>query len=309
MSQLFGRRLLCSVSFNDPKGVFSETMRLSTDPIQRRIKFDSTKSWKQEPNTCDLTVYNLSPDMRAQLSLTKTPTIKLAAGYGGDENLTQIFYGQAIYVKHEIPDNSGDIITTISTTDGGEQKQKSRIQVSFGPNTRTSQVLQRIVQELGIKPGNLDKVVHDLDAGIKASIFSAGITISGNAGDELGHLCRSVGYDYSIQDGQLQMLKLGTARDDFEVVLSSGAGASRESTGLIGSPSISNKGVVSGTCLIFKAGAGLDLVPGRRIRIDAEFLRGSFIIAKTQMKADNFADEWYCDFEAVAKKGDFQLVK
>ncbi len=302
MSQLFGRRLLCQVSFNDPKGTFSETMRLSTDPVQRRIKFDSIKTWKQEPNTCDLQVYNLSPDQRAQLSLAKTPTIKLAAGYGGDDNLTQVFYGQAIYVKHEIPDNTGDILTTVSTTDGGEQKQKARIHVAFGPGTTTSQVLRRVVQELGIKPGNLDRVARDLDAGIKASLYSAGVTISGAAADELGHICRSVGYDYSIQDGQLQMLKLGTARDDFQVVLNSGSG-------LIGSPSISNKGVVSGTCLIFKAGAGLDLLPGRRVRIESEFLKGSFILAKTQMKGDNLADDWYCDFEAVAKKGDFQLVK
>jgi hypothetical protein len=301
--QLFGRRLLCSVSFNDPKDTFSETMRLSTDPIQRRITFDSTRTWKQEPNTCDLEIYNLSPDQRQQLSSAKTPTIKLAAGYGGsDNNLTQIFFGQAIYVKHEIPANSGDIITTISTTDGGEQKQKARIHVAFAPGVKTSQVLSRIVQELGIKPGNLNQVVRDLDAGIKASIFSAGITISGSAGDELGHICRSVGYDYSIQDGQLQMLKIGSSRDDFEVVLNAGSG-------LIGSPSISNKGVVTGTCLIFKAGAGLDLVPGRRIRIEAEFLRGSFILAKCQMKGDNFSEDWFCDFEAVAKKGDYQLVK
>lgn len=277
-------------------------MRLSTDPVQRRIKFDSTKSWKQEPNTCEIQVYNLSPDQRAQLSLAKTPTIKLAAGYGGDENLTQIFYGQAIYLKHEIPANSGDIITTISTTDGGEQKQKSRIHVAFGPGTSTSQVLRRVVQQMGIKPGNLDRVVKDLDAGIKASLYSAGVTISGNAGEELGHICRSCGYDYSIQDGQLQMLKIGTAADNFEVVLN-------ENSGLVGTPTISNKGVVSGTCLIFKAGSGLDLVPGRRVRIESSFLKGSFILAKTDMKGDNFGEDWYCDFEAVAKKGDFQLVK
>lgn len=302
MSQLFGRRLLCSVSFNDPTAAFSETMRLSTDPIQRRITFSSTKTWKQEPNTCDLKVYNLSPTMRAQLSQAKLPTIKLAAGYGGDDNLTQIFYGQALHVEHTIPDNSGDILTTISTSDGGDQKQKGRIHVSFGPGTTTSAILKRVVQELGIKEGNLSQVTRDLDAGIKASIYAAGVTISGAAGEELGHICRSCGYDYSIQDGQLQMLKIGTARDNFVVELS-------ESSGLIGSPTISNKGVVSGTCLIFKAGQGLDLVPGRRLHIVSEFLRGSFIIAKTEMKGDNFADDWYCDFEAVAKKGDFQLVK
>jgi hypothetical protein len=300
MPVLSGRRLLCSVSFNDAAAVFSETMRLSTDPIQRRISGKATKTWKQEPNTCNLEVYNLSSDMRAQLSAAKTPTIKLAAGYGADANLTQIFYGQAIFVKHEIKD--ADIITTLSTTDGGKKKQTARIHVSFGPGTPTSQVLRRIVQELGIKPGNVDTVARDLDKGIKASIYAEGVTISGSAADELGHLCRSVGYDYSIQDGAMQLLKIGQAKSDVAVVLDN-------DSGLIGSPSISNDGVVNGQCLIFKAGAGLDLVPGRRIDLRSEFLKGFFILAKCEFSFDNYADDWYCNFEAVAKKGDFQLVK
>ncbi len=301
MTQLFQRKLLCSVSFNDPSASFSETMRLSTDP-PRRISFKSTKTWKQEPNTCELEVYNLSPDMQAQLVEAKTPTIKLAAGYGTDENLTQVFYGQAIYVKHEIQAKSADIVTTISTTDGGEKKQQGRIHVTFAPGTPTSTVLRRIVQELGIKPGNVDRVAKDLDSGIKATLYAEGVTISGSAADELGHLCRSTGYDYSIQDGTLQMLKLGESRDDFEVELNPGSG-------LINSPSIDNKGVVSGTCLIFKAGVGLDLVPGRRIHLTSRFLSGHYIIAKTEMSGDNFADDWYCNFQAVAKRGQFGLVK
>jgi hypothetical protein len=80
------------------------------------------------------------------------------------------------------------------------------------------------------------------------------------------------------------------------------------SSGLIGSPSISNKGVVKGRCLIFKAGAGLDLVPGRRIKLKSRFLGGSFILAKCELKGDTHAEDWFCDFEAVGKKADFKLV-
>lgn len=299
MPELRNRRLLCSVSFNDLKAAFSESIRLSTEPIQRRITFKATKTWKPEPNTCELEVYNLSPDQRNAITAAKTPTIKLAAGYGGDDNLTQVFYGQAIYSKHEI--KGAEIITTISTTDGGEKKQKSRIHVSFGPGTSTSAVLRRIVQELGIKGGNIDQVVKELDQGIRATIYSQGVTISGSAADELGHLCRSCGYDYSIQDGALQMLKLGKSRDDFSIRLD-------DTTGLIGSPSISNKGVVTGQCLIFKAGIGLDLVPGRVIDLHSEFLKGTYILAKCDFTGDNFADDWYCNFEAVAKRSDFAKV-
>lgn len=297
--ELRGRRLLCSVSSNDPFGAFSETARLSTDPLQRRITFKATKTWKKTPNTCELEVYNLSEDLRALITRTKTPTVKLAAGYGGDDNLSEIFYGQAIYSKNEI--KGADIVTTISTTDGGEQKQKARIHVTFGPGTSTGAVLRRIAQELGVKAGNVDQVARDLDAGLKASIYSAGVTISGSAADELGHLCRSTGYDYSIQSGALQILKIGQSLDSFAVDLN-------EDSGLLNSPTISNKGVVTGQCLIFKAGVGLDLTPGRVVNITSEFLSGRFILAKCEFSGDNWDQDWYCNFEAVAKTSDFAKV-
>lgn len=301
MPTLANRKLSLLADFNDPFGVFSESVRLDTEPVARRISFKATKTWKQEPNTCDVDIYNLSPDLQAALSRAKTPTIKLAAGYMGDDSLTQIFYGQAHWVSHELRGDTGDVVTTLSTTDGGEKKKTARINVSFGPNTRTSDVLRRIVKELGVKPGNLDQVARDLDAGIKSTIYAQGVVISGSAANELGHLCRSVGYNYSIQDGAIQLLKFGNSRDDFVVELNS-------SSGLIGSPSISNKGVVKGRCLIFKAGAGLDLVPGRRIHLKARFLEGAFILAKCDFSGDNYSDDWYCDFEAVGKKSDFRLV-
>lgn len=302
MSQLFGRRLLLSLSTADPSNAFEETIRLSTDPIPRRIVFKATKTWKKTPNTCEIEIYNLSDDLRHAIMHAKTPTLKLAAGYGADNNLTQIFYGQTIYAKHEIKPASGDIVTTISTTDGGEKKQQARVHISFGPGTSTSTVLRRIVQELGIKPGNIDLAAREIDKGILSNLYASGITISGSAAEELGHVCRSVGYDYSIQDGALQLLKFGTARDQFAIVLDS-------DSGLVNSPTIDNKGVVTGQCLIFKAGAGLDLTPGRLIEIRSEFLTGQYILARCDFSGDNYAEDWYCTFEAVAKKSDLAKVK
>lgn len=299
MTQLFQRRVLLSLSEADASAVFQETIRMSTEPRPRKITFKGTKTWKKTPNTCEIEVYNLSDDLRAGITRSKTPTLKLAAGYQGDDNLTQIFYGQAIYSKHEV--KGADIITTISTTDGGTKKQTGRIHVTFAPGTSTSTVLRRIVQEFGIKPGNVDQVAKELDAGVRATIYSAGVTISGSAADELGHLCRSTGYDYSIQDGALQMLKIGAAASNFAVELN-------EDTGLVGSPTISNKGVVTGVCLIFKAGIGLDLTPGRVVNITSRFLSGRYVLAKCEFNGDTHTEDWFCHFEAVANKADFGKV-
>lgn len=306
MPLLKGRKIALSVAFDDPFGVpgevaFSNTLQLDTAPVQRRIAFKATKTWKPTPNTCEVKIWNLSPDQRAAISKAKTPTIKLAAGYEGDPSLTQIFFGQAIFVKHEIA-NKVDVITTISTTDGGERKQQARVNVSFGRGTSTSTVLKEIVRSLGISPGNLDRVAKAIDKGIYANIYLSGTVVSGAAADELSHLCRATGYDWSIQDGALQMLKVNAGREDFDVDLS-------PDTGLVNSPSISNKGVVSGQCLIFKERAGLDLVPGRLIKIKSAFLSGQFLLAKCEYAGDNYVEDWLCSFEAVAKKGDLVQVK
>lgn len=274
-----------------------DTIRVSPD---QRIRFRSTKTYKREPNTCEIKVYNLSPEHRAQLSKVKSPIVKLAAGYGtSDDGLTQLFYGQSIYVKHEV--EGADIITTVSTTDGGEQVQKARVNLTFGSGTKTGTVLRRIAATLGLKPGNVEKIARELDKGAKADIYSQGCAPCGSSAAELSHLLRSCGYDWSIQDQTISIRKVGTAADGFAVVLD-------PASGLIESPSISNKGVCTGVCLLFKAGAGLDLVPGRLIRLSSEFVSGQFILAKTEAIGDNYSDDWYCNFQAVTKKGDFAKV-
>jgi len=267
-----------------------------------RISGKATKTYKPEPNTCEVKVYGLSPEHRAQLTQVKTPLVKLAAGYGtGREGMTQLFYGKVLFVSHEVLPATGDIVTTLSTTDGGVKKQSSRVNINFGPKTKTSDVLRRIVQALGLNPGNSDKVGKLLDAGKSANLFVDGAVVSGSAANELSHLLRSCGYEWSIQDETLQLRKIGAAADGFAIELN-------PSTGLIGSPAISNKGVLSGQCLLFKAGAGLDLVPGRLARVSSAFVSGQFILAKTDFDFDNYSDQWYCNFQAVTKKGDLPKI-
>jgi hypothetical protein len=61
--------------------------------------------------------------------------------------------------------------------------------------------------------------------------------------------------------------------------------------------------------LLFKAGSGLDLVPGRLISIESEYVKGQYILARTDFDGDNYAENWYCDFEAVTGKAQLASVK
>jgi hypothetical protein len=268
----------------------------------KRIAGKVSKTYKPEPNTCELSVWNLSPEQRAALSDQKTPVVKLAAGYGsGQSGLLQLFLGQALHVTHEIQDMNGDIVTTVATTDSGEQKQKARAALSFGRDTKTSTVLKRLADALGVGSGNVETIARQIDSGAQGSMYASGACISCSAADEISHLLRSCGFDWSIQDGCLSIRKQGAPIDTFAIELN-------PTSGLIGSPSISNKGICTGTSLIFKGEGGLDLLPGKLVHVTSEFVKGQFILAKCEYDFDSYADPWFVRFEAVAKKGDLAKV-
>lgn len=250
-----------------------------------RVQAKATKTLKKEPNSCDVTIWNLSPEHRAALTKVKRPVVSLTAGYKDDR--TQIFLGQTIHVKHER--NGADILTQVSTTDGGQKFQSARITQSFGPRAKAGDVLRTIVKALGLKPGNAEAVAKQLNAGRGATLYAGGVTLSGHAPYELEMLCRSAGLEWSIQDGTIQFLDIGKASAGFAVVL--------DSSVLLGTPSVSAKNLVEGQTFIQK-----DFLPGRQVQIKHPFVAGAFRLEKCSYSLDTHGDDWYVDFEAQGPK-------
>lgn len=253
------------------------------------LTFKIEKTLKPDPNTAEITIDGLTNEHRESISAKKAPLVRLAVGY--KDSLTQIFYGSLIHVSHEMTDAT--IRTTLSTGDGIEQYRKARIFASFGPKTSTAIVMQALLKNLGLKRGNADKFITTLKTGVKADIYLSGAAFAGSAAQELTHLTRSAGLDWSIQDGAIQIVDKNKAIDKFAILLESSAG---KNTGLIGSPSISNKGVCSGKCLIQP-----DMYPGRQIEVKARFVQGRFRLEKVSYNGDTEGQDWYCEFEAKNK--------
>lgn len=261
------------------------SVELSVDNIAtrgNRITFRVEKTAKPDPNTAEVVAYNLTDDQRDHISALKAPLVRLAAGYQTD--LTQIFYGELIHVVHEV--DGADIKTTMTTGDGIEAYRKARINISFGPKTKAETVFKALIKSLGVKRGNSDKFFTQLRTGIKAQIFLSGTAMSGSAAAEMTALTRSAGLEWSIQDGNLQILDRNKALDKFAIKLT-------PRTGLIGSPSISNKGICTGKSLIIK-----DMFPGRQIEVDSRFVKGRFRLEKVTYSGDTHGQDWYCEFEA-----------
>lgn len=248
--------------------------------------FDIEKTLKAEPNTCELKIWNLAEDTRAtfeQLSprkkfQTKGIPVRIEAGYGDDRAILWLGDLRNVYSEHD----GIDWITTMNAGDGALAYQNSRVNISYGPMTPADTVLRALVRQLGVGEGNaaLFKIT-----GIW-KVYPHGVVLSGSAARELTDFCRSTGLEWSIQDGTLQILDRNQALRGKAIHVSS-------DTGMVGSPSVDNLGILSVRTL---------LIPGVRVGcmlvIDSARIKGTYRVEKAKWTGDTSSDDWFIDMEA-----------
>jgi len=284
---------------NDPNGIMISGLR---------VAFKCEKSIESNPNVISIDVYNLSKESRSLLeenavkdletgvtkiwsAKTNPPTIIFNAGYG--ENVKNLFVGDTARIVTKRV--GADIITTIEAGDGEDAFARSRLDKSFSPGATLGDVLGAVKNAMGLDKGQ-EKGINLNDQ------FLNGVTLSGSNRDHLNMIARRQKLEWSIQNGQLQFLPIGVGTDEEVILLNS-------ETGLIGTPQktkIVNKGLVKGAdgkeaesgvqCLAL---LNPDIKPGRRIKIESEFITGVFRVQKVNHQGDTHANPWYSEIEAV----------
>ena len=271
--------------------LFGRSWRITVDTLQLTgidVEFQVKKTLKPEPNTCDLKLYNLTSDHQKQieqnpavLKLKKVP-VRVEAGYG--TNLAQIFLGElrAGWTVNDGP----DVITELSTGDGEKGMASARLNVSFGPGTPIDTVLREIVSTLGVGQGNVQKAVSLLQAKGLFNFSSKGVVLKGNAAQHLTDFCKGAGLEWSVQDGNVQILTLGQPLQGQALQLDS-------STGLIGSPSVDSKGVLSCQALMIPG-----LRPGQLLQMNSLHVKGGYRINTVEYQGDTLGNDWYAKITA-----------
>lgn len=249
------------------------------------VAFQVTRTLKKQPNTCELRVYNLSRTLRRELA-TKVKAgsifVSLSAGYKG--RLSQIFRGD-LRDAFSMRESDG-WVTTISSGDGERARRTARIRRAFPPGTKVEVVLRALAGELGVGLGNSarallspKKLVHG------SSEFVSGTVVHGNVAEQMSELLRSVGMEWSVQDGELQLLDKGRALDTEAVVLT-------PETGLLDSPEPGHKGTIRATALLIPG-----LVPGAPVLIESSEVFGLFRIERADYSGDTAGDDWTVQLE------------
>ncbi len=285
--------------------LFKRAYRCTVDTVQISeldCSFKVVRDLKaKSPNTAEIEIRNLSEAHRRQMEQNKTVRVHLEAGYQKPDGaapaefstMSLIYAGdlRQVGTTWEGPTS----ITKISTGDGEAKHRKARVKRSYGPGTSIKKVIQDLAAALGVGAGNLSKLGAAEFAKVGA-VFSGGTVTSGSAADELDRLLTSAGYEYSIQDGNLQILPRGQALAGKAVVLSA-------ASGLIGSPHITSDGVLHGKCLMVP-----DVFPGRLIEMRSKGVVGFFRLSRCEYTGDMDGTEWGIEFEGKESVGTRERV-
>lgn len=243
--------------------------------------FRVTKNLRREPNTAEIKVYNLAASSRRSLEAAEDQRIRLEAGYA--EDLHVIFEGDLR--KASSTREGPDIITTIEGGDGERGFRRARTNRSFGEGTSVRSVIEDVARGMGFGVGNLAAQTTGRGFEGLGNTYVEGTVVSGSSREILTGLCRSIGLEWSVQDGNLQLLPFRQAVRDTAVRLT-------PSTGLIGSPSIDSENVLRARALLIPG-----IFPGRKVSIDSEFASGLYRVTKATYSGSTFGNEWYVDLE------------
>ncbi len=251
------------------------------------VAFRVKKTLTPDPNKAEISVYNLGSETRSSVETAKTVHVKLKVGYRA-AGLSQLFQGdlRRAFSAYKPP----DWVTTIRTGDGETAHATARVNKSFKSGATIQQVLSEITTALGIGAGNATQKFNGAQLRNALSAFSKGIQLSGQATKELERLAKSAGFEYSIQDGQLQILNIGEALAGTAVLLS-------PESGLVGSPEPGAKGLIKARALL-----NPNIFPGRKIKLESRTLKGFYRVESAEYVGDTAGDDWYVDIEGKEVK-------
>jgi len=245
-----------------------------------RVAFSVDRDKTATPNNAEVAIWNLNPDHRAELEQAKNVTVRVEAGY--QDQISQIFFGALR--KAETIVEGPDYITRVSGGDGEDKLKFATISKTFAKGTSVRDVLFTLIDRLTIGRGNADRLAL-LSFENFGTKLEKPLTVAGPVVEELARFARSLGLEWSIQDGTFQIVKIGEPSN-----IGQGPKIS-PATGLIGSPRIDSEGKVQGRALILP-----DLLPGTRFRLESQATTGNFVCEKTRHFGDSRATEWYVDF-------------
>ncbi len=251
-----------------------------------RITFSIKKGSGKEPNTCEVSIFNLAEATRRQLE-TKPLLIELVAGH--DNEFHHLFTGDLRFGSSTFV--SPDWKTTLHLGDGDRAYKHGRATKSYDNHATLRTILHDAAKGMGLELPNDFLAAASADL---ATQFASGETQHGPARDELTRLLTPFGYQWSIQNGKLVILKEDASTGALPIEVS-------QDTGMIGSPEYgspekSGKAPTLGArSLLYPA-----ITPGNQVKVRSTALapgNAIFKVDSVEHKGDTHGDDWFTEMD------------
>ena len=260
MSQLFGR--VCRLSVGS---------LMWTD---LRVSFEVQRTLGAKPNPARITVYGLSESSRAAVAIRGTE-VRLFAGYR--DNAALIFGGQVRRCTHTKQTDGWH--SDLECADGLEVWRKN-VSASWARGTPRRQVIEQACKVLGLPP------LTSSQAKLVTGQLDEPLAMYGLATQQADLLFRSLGLEWSVQSGELQLLRAGGLTTEQAVVLT-------PETGLVGVPEV--EPAQSGRAPSVRVTSLLQptITPGRLLQVESRTWTGRVRPSVVEYTGDTHGSDWY----------------
>lgn len=237
-----------------------------------RMRWSVKKDGGSEPNRVSVEVHNLSPDSRGFLEVDSLRLV-LRAGYG-DASPPIVAVADIGEVTHER--DGTEWITTLDGGDGEVAYRDAFVSASLQPGSTVDEAIRVVADVLGRAGVTIDE---DRIRALPVVERLQGWAFEGAARDAADELLEGLGYDWSVQDGELRFVEVGGYDETVAVAL-------KASTGLIGTPKRTKDGWEV-TSLLQPT-----IRPGGRLRVDSAVVSGWMLVGDVTHSGDTHGSDW-----------------
>lgn len=268
-----------------------------------RIQFRVNKN--VEKNTFSIIITNLAEETRNRIR-NQGDKLILEVGYSGLPTgpgfLGVLAIGDIKFVDSQ--KQGPEWITEINSGDGDKAKKLAQLNESFSPGTTIGQIIEKAkgkIDELlgGIGGSENQSILFsileslrnatsepEVEGGETDAIVQFGMTVQGSAAKLLDEVTKTFGLEWSVQNNVVSINRVAADNGKPFILL-------KPTTGLIGSPTRGEKGLVKMRTLILP---GID--PGRRLRLQSS-IEGDYKAIRIDFDGDTHGQNWYADIEAI----------
>ena len=239
-----------------------------------RMRFTIRKSDSENKNTCEISVWNISPETYALLQEPDVVCI-LRAGYEDEGGARPLFYGGVNYIT--VDRSKPDWEYRIYCHDGYRKAEDREIRLSFSGGTSRQAIVDQIIKAYNLAIGKSERVPGKVDGGF---------TYSGHADGALNKILDGTGLKARVHNELIYILKPGTYITEFKLT---------PQTGLIGHPEM----VKQEDQIYWRLRSVLytDIIPDMELQVESRELTGFYKVKTVEYTGDTHGDDFSCAIE------------